>query len=217
MHNRMPLTEKIQKAINLAARLHRAHNRIGLDLPYIVHPYSVACLLSQFTDDEDVICAGLLHDVLEDAPNVSFDLLVAEFGERTAKIVAEITEDRTQNHDQSLKSSWHDRKNLYLKGLESASTEALLISAADTVHNLRSLLEAYRLNGDSLWGSFNATIEDKLMFYRRVIETIAFRLPDHVILIPLEEAHKAMISALLRPNRQINNSAFGGKAAYQSY
>ena len=48
-------TSHIQKAINKAADLHRGQIRKGDGLPYIVHPFSVALILSNYTDDEDII------------------------------------------------------------------------------------------------------------------------------------------------------------------
>ena len=55
----MKLTAKIQKAIDLASMLHIGQVRKGNDdLPYISHPFSVAWILSEYTDDEDVVVAG---------------------------------------------------------------------------------------------------------------------------------------------------------------
>ncbi|MEK7182016.1 MAG: HD domain-containing protein, partial [Patescibacteria group bacterium] len=64
----MFLTPQIDKAIQRATVLHHGQERKGTGAPYIVHPYAVAFLLAHYTDDEDVIIAGLLHDVLEDVP-----------------------------------------------------------------------------------------------------------------------------------------------------
>ena len=56
---------QIERAIKKAATLHRAQNRKGEDdLPYVTHLFSVAVILSQYTSDEDVIVAGLLHDTI---------------------------------------------------------------------------------------------------------------------------------------------------------
>ncbi|MEK7081706.1 MAG: HD domain-containing protein, partial [Patescibacteria group bacterium] len=117
----MTLTPKIQKAINLAARLHREHTRIGLNLPYIVHPYSVACLVSEYNDNENLICAALLHDVLEDVEGYNFKELRRDFGVQAAKLVKEVTEDRTDLEESwTLRDSWKKRKAVYLKSLRSA-------------------------------------------------------------------------------------------------
>ncbi len=66
---RPPLTQRLREAINMACRLHPNQVRKADEgLPYISRPFSVAWILSSYTDDEDTIIAGLLHDILEDVP-----------------------------------------------------------------------------------------------------------------------------------------------------
>ena len=72
-------TSHIQKAINKAADLHRGQIRKGDGLPYIVHPFSVALILLKYTNDEDIIAAGLLHDVLEDVEGYEYEDLKRNF------------------------------------------------------------------------------------------------------------------------------------------
>ncbi|MEK7108021.1 MAG: HD domain-containing protein [Patescibacteria group bacterium] len=188
----MTLTPKIQKAINLAARLHREHTRIGLNLPYIVHPYSVACLVSEYNDNENLICAALLHDVLEDVEGYNFKELRRDFGVQAAKLVKEVTEDRTDLEESwTLRDSWKKRKAVYLKSLRSASKEALLISAADTTHNLQSLKETYLLNNKKAIKNFQASVEDKVVFYGKVVAVISKRLKSGIVL-RLNAAYKEM-------------------------
>ncbi|MEK7088442.1 MAG: HD domain-containing protein [Patescibacteria group bacterium] len=186
----MTLTPKIQKAINLAARLHREHTRIGLNLPYIVHPYSVACLVSEYNDNENLICAALLHDVLEDVEGYNFKELRRDFGVQAAKLVKEVTEDRTDLEESwTLRDSWKKRKAVYLKSLRSASKEALLIYAADTTHNLQSLKETYLLNNKKAIKNFQASVEDKVVFYGKVAAIIAKRLKSGIV-VKLKVAHQ---------------------------
>lgn len=186
----MKLTPKIQKAINLAARLHREHTRIGLNLPYIVHPYSVACLVSECSEKEEVICAALLHDVLEDAEGYDFKDLQRDFGDKVARLVKEVTEDRTDLEESwTLRDSWKKRKAAYLKNLHSVSKEALLICAADTTHNLQSLKETYLLNNKKAIKNFQASVEDKVVFYGKVAAIISKRLKSGII-SKLNVAHK---------------------------
>ncbi|TSC67640.1 MAG: spoT [Parcubacteria group bacterium Gr01-1014_73] len=188
----MTLTPKIQKAINLAARLHREHTRIGLNLPYIVHPYSVACLVSEYDDNEHLICAALLHDVLEDVEGYNFKELRRDFGDKVAKLVKEVTEDRTDLEESwTLRDSWKKRKAVYLKSLRSASKEALLICAADTTHNLQSLKETYLLNNKKAIKNFQASVEDKVVFYGKVAAVISKRLKSGIVL-RLNAAYKEM-------------------------
>jgi len=100
-------------------------------VPYIVHPVEVAMILDKYTDDEDVICAGLLHDVLEDVVGYSRANLAQEFGERVAQIVQEVSEDKDPNVPEDAKATWRERKEKYLAGLRQDSEEAILVCAAE--------------------------------------------------------------------------------------
>ncbi len=178
----MKLTVKIRKAINIAASQHSGQKRKGVKLPYIIHPFSVALILSEYTDDEDVICAGLLHDVLEDAQDYTYENLQVDFGPKVAKIVYQVSEAKEWLKDNFDKAgTWRQRKKLYLKMLQRASLEALMVSAADKIHNLLSMQEAYYLLGDSLWESFNASREDKFWFYQEVLNVIKKRLSNPIV------------------------------------
>ena len=133
----MKLSSNIQKAINLASRLHFGQVRKGdLNLPFISHPFAVAWILSNYTDDEDVVIAGLLHDSLEDVPDYYFQDLVRDCGEKVARLVKGVSEDKNPNIEEDGASTWLERKQKYLNTLEEDSDEALLICAADKIHNL---------------------------------------------------------------------------------
>jgi len=62
---------KIRKAYEFASKAHEGQFRKSED-PYIIHPVEVATILAEYNADSDTICAGLLHDVLEEC-NVSGD------------------------------------------------------------------------------------------------------------------------------------------------
>ena len=97
------LTPRIQYALEWAAYAHQHQSRYvmregengKMEKPhYIEHPYIVAAVVAQFTDDEDIIIAAILHDVVEDQPErMSFDIIEAEFGPRVRRIVRDVTKD----------------------------------------------------------------------------------------------------------------------------
>ena len=72
---------KIQKAIKFATKTHEVYEkqkRKGKDIAYIIHPLTVGLILSSVGADEDLVCAGILHDTIEDsipAKKVDFDML----------------------------------------------------------------------------------------------------------------------------------------------
>ena len=54
----------IEEAAAFAERVHRGTFRKGTTIPYIVHPMETAVIVSGFTDEEEMIAAALLHDVV---------------------------------------------------------------------------------------------------------------------------------------------------------
>ncbi len=171
----MFLTPRIEKAIVRATVLHQSQKRKISGVPYIVHPYSVAFLLAHYTDDEDVIIAGLLHDTLEDIPEYTEEMLREEFGERACAIVKEVTEDFTQaeKEDHSIRgNNWRARKEKYLANLSNDSKEALLVATADKIHNMRSALDEYRIHGDSVWEKFKRNADNLIWFYTEAAKVI---------------------------------------------
>ena len=83
----------IEEAAAFAERVHRGTFRKGTAIPYIVHPMETAVIVSGFTDEEEMIAAALLHDVVEDA-GVTGEELEERFGRRVKELV--LAEERTQ-------------------------------------------------------------------------------------------------------------------------
>ncbi|MDD5146405.1 MAG: HD domain-containing protein [Candidatus Pacebacteria bacterium] len=180
----MKLTPLIFKAINRAAFLHQNQKRkVPNYLPYISHCFAVAWILSDYTDDEEVIAAGILHDVLEDVPAYGPERLKQEFGERVAGIVKEDSDDKDPNNpvEPEGAAAWTDRKKRYLANLKTVSQAALLVCAADKMHNLQSILDAYKEEGDAIWKNFNAPREKVLWPYEEVLKIAKDKLQSPII------------------------------------
>jgi (p)ppGpp synthase/HD superfamily hydrolase len=179
----MKLTKRIQKAIDKACRLHLNQVRKADEsrLPYVSHPFSVAWILSGYTDDEDTIIAGLLHDVLEDVAGYCFEDLVRDFGAEAAGIVKELTEDKDPNAPGDSRATWKYRKEKYLRSLEHDSEKTLMVCAADKMHNLQSMVEAHGEQGDKVWKKFNASPDQLLWFYEEVQKVLERRLHSHIV------------------------------------
>ncbi len=155
-------TERTERAIAAAVEAHQGQTRKGDgQLPYIVHPVTVALILSRYSDDEDTIIAGLLHDVLEDT-HVTEEAIARDFGPKVLGIVKDVTEPDLPA------LSWETRKDRYLRQLERAPRAALLVACADKIANLISMIAAHARHGDGLWERFNAPPAQKLAFYRQV-------------------------------------------------
>ena len=66
---------EIHNVVSFATNAHEGQLRKYTDVPYIIHPISVAFIVASVNDDPDVIAAALLHDILEDTNNTIDDLL----------------------------------------------------------------------------------------------------------------------------------------------
>ncbi len=159
-------TDRTERAIALALEAHGSQTRKGdRRMPYIVHPVTVALILSRYTDDEDTIIAGLLHDTLEDTA-LTEAVIEREFGPKVLEAVKDVTEPDLPG------LSWETRKARYLRRLEQAPRGSLLVAGADKIANLVSMIAAHASQGDTLWERFNAPPAQKLGFYRQVYEVL---------------------------------------------
>ncbi|NGX16029.1 HD domain-containing protein [Wenzhouxiangella sp. XN24] len=147
------LTTKIQAAFAYAADAHAGHCRKGTQIPYLSHLMGVASLVMEAAADgdgeipedfEDLVIAGLLHDVVEDCggPPRLRDVR-ARFGDRVGDIVEHCTDAMPEPGEQ--KAPWAERKQAYLATLEHKDDyRALLVTAADKLHNTRAILTDLR-------------------------------------------------------------------------
>jgi (p)ppGpp synthase/HD superfamily hydrolase len=132
--------------------------------------FHVCALVLESGGDEDQAIAALLHDATEDQGGLpTLETIRRLFGDRVADTVSECSD--SEAIDPKRKLPWHQRKQAYLEHLRSASADALLISAADKVHNARDILTCYREMGDDLWRRFNpdASKADHLRYYRALV------------------------------------------------
>jgi guanosine-3',5'-bis(diphosphate) 3'-pyrophosphohydrolase len=124
----------IFKALEFASIKHRDQRRKDADAsPYINHPISLAkvlCVEGGVTD-VNVICAAINHDTIEDT-ETTFEELTVNFGEAIAKIVQEVTDDKTLKPEV--------RKRLQIEHAPHASYEAKLVKLADKICNLRDIV-----------------------------------------------------------------------------
>lgn len=150
----------IEKAAAFAAKAHEGMVRKGSQIPYIVHPLETAVIARMMTSDEELICAALLHDVVEDA-GITAEELEREFGRRVAALVLEETEDKTK--------SWKERKHATLVHLEHASREIKILILADKLSNLRTTARDFFYVGDDVWLRFNEKRKSEQAWYYRGI------------------------------------------------
>jgi GTP pyrophosphokinase len=189
-----PLSDRFDRALALAHKVHRRQARKGTQVPYMAHILGVAALVLEFGGGEDEAIGALLHDALEDAAQhasheVTVEWLRTEiqhsFGDHVMAIVEHMT-DATERE----KPPWRARKTKYVADLEHAPESALLVSAADKFHNIQSLLRDYRRHGDQLWTRFNpeAGKSGVVGYYRALADILDRRLPGTLT----SELHRAV-------------------------
>ncbi|HOD34322.1 MAG TPA: HD domain-containing protein [Syntrophales bacterium] len=152
----------IFRAIEFAARAHRDHYRKGTRIPYLIHPLNVAKILIEYGCPEEVVVAGILHDTTEDTPVTSGEIR-EEFGDKVASLVAAASEP-----DKS--DTWENRKNHTIDYLKTAPMDVLILSCADKLDNVKSIIEDVEKDGESVWGRFRRPKDDQEWYYRSLAE-----------------------------------------------
>lgn len=169
---------KVEQAIRAAAVLHSGQTRKGVSpYPYITHLVAVAFLLSDYTKEEDIVIAGLLHDSLEDT-DYTPEELEADFGANVRAIVEGVTD--VLLHERSL-FSWKERQDKYFKALSLAPQESLMVSAADKIHNMRSIVEEYSGKTDLFVKHFGASVSELSDKYDKLAMLLHERLHNDIL------------------------------------
>jgi (p)ppGpp synthase/HD superfamily hydrolase len=155
----------LDSALIFAVRAHARQQRKATDIPYIVHPVGVMLVLMEFGEsDPELLAAALLHDTVEDT-GVTLDELRACFGARVAEIVQGCSEPDKRD-------TWEARKRHTVAYLKTAPRAVQLVSAADKLHNLRSMAADHAEQGDALWGRFKRGRSDIAWYYRSVTDSL---------------------------------------------
>jgi len=185
---------KIQKAIKFAVKTHEVYQkqtRKGKDVSYITHPLTVGLILSQIGADTDVVCAGILHDTIEDSipkKKVTHEMLEERFGERVAKMVLDVSETGKE-------LSWKERKKESLSHIKDFSNDSLLLKSADVISNVSEIIDDYYKDGEDVFKRFKAPEpkkENTINNYTNVMQAILDNWQEN----PLKEELKSLIQKL---------------------
>jgi (p)ppGpp synthase/HD superfamily hydrolase len=124
----LPLT---RSALEFAADRHTGQRRDADRAPFILHPLEVAQLLRNRDYPDEVIAAGVLHDVMEDA-GVDRSELEQRFGPHVAELVSAVSEPSSEG-------GYRERKARLREAVAESDPDAIAIYAADKVAKLREL------------------------------------------------------------------------------
>ncbi len=160
------MTPRLEQALRWSAVCHQGQTRKGSGTPYFEHAAAVALILDRAGFEEDVVIAGLLHDVVEDTA-ATFEEVAARFGPLVCEIVRQCSEVK---HDaEGQKRPWIDRKRDHLAALGGAPTSTWAVILADKLHNLISI-ELDLEEGRPVWSLFNAERSQVLWYYQATID-----------------------------------------------
>jgi (p)ppGpp synthase/HD superfamily hydrolase len=164
--------EVTRAAFGFAAVRHAGQYRDIDGVPFMVHPIEVGRLLHSDGQSDDVVAAGLLHDVLEKTATPAVELEL-EFGTRIAQLVAAVSDDPSIEAYEERKRELRDR-------VERSGSETLAIYAADKIAKVRELGLL------SPWRARQRKNQAKLAHYRRSLEMLQRAAGDTGLVMRLE-------------------------------
>ncbi len=164
------MMNKLEEAIIYATILHQGKVRKLEGNPYILHPIEVAQILSTMTDDEEIITAGILHDIVEGTDGTLGEI-EKRFGERVADLVESDSE--RKDAEAVVGEAWKKRKEESLKVLKNSKDVGMrMLWLADKLAEIRSLAGMYSEKGDAMWDEVNENAPDNLCWYYSSIAEI---------------------------------------------
>ena len=168
--------ELVNEAVAFAVKAHDGMRRKKSGLPYILHPLEAAVIVGTMTDDQNVIAAAVLHDVVEDA-GVSIEEIAEKFGARVCELVVSETEDKRAELPPS--DTWRIRKEESLAVLrKTEDVGVLMVWLGDKLANMRSIYRDWKVEGDAMWQRFNQKSVTEQAWYYRSIIALTERLSD---------------------------------------
>ena len=125
----------VKKAYDYASYLHNGQVRQSGE-PYISHPLNVAYILSEMHADSDTVCAGLLHDTLEDT-NIKKEDIAHYFNQNVANLVDGVTKLAKMNFSSKQDQNYANTRKI-ITGITD-DVRIIIIKLADRLHNMRTL------------------------------------------------------------------------------
>jgi (p)ppGpp synthase/HD superfamily hydrolase len=162
----------VKGAVSVARRAHAGQFRqTGCDeIPFIDHSLAVGGLLAEHSYPDEVVAAGLLHDVAEHA-EVEPASLHERFGDEVADLVEALTEDPAI-------ADYEERKGEHRARVGAAGPAAMAIFAADKTANVLTLREAYEIVGEDVDEDLPVPLDVKILVWEYDLEMLFANAPD---------------------------------------
>ena len=150
------MMDLVSEAIVFSTKAHDGMRRRKSDAPYILHPMEVGAIIGSMTDKQEVIAAGVLHDVV--------------FGARVMELVASETENKRE--ELPPEQTWLIRKEESIEKLRITNDiEILMLWIGDKLSNIRAIYRDYLVEGDALWNKFHQSdIKVQAWYYRSIMK-----------------------------------------------
>lgn len=165
----------VRGALSVARRAHAGQLRqTGCDeIPFVDHSLAVAELLAQRNQPDEVLAAGLLHDIAEHA-GVDPDSLRGRFGDEVAELVAALSEDPTID-------GYEERKREHRERVAAAGERARAIFAADKTANVVVLRGAYEVLGENVDEDMPVSLDAKILSWEFDLEMLFANSPGEAL------------------------------------
>ena len=161
--------ELVSEAVAFAVKAHDGMRRKKSESPYILHPMEAAVIVGTMTDDQNLIAAAALHDVVEDA-----GVTIEEVEERFGKRVRELVESETENKREDLPpaETWLIRKEETLAVLKNTDDMGILMLwIGDKLANMRAIYRDFKVEGVAMWQRFNQKdVNEQAWYYNTIVE-----------------------------------------------
>lgn len=164
-------TKRQNEAIQFVMASHWTQRRKTTVLPYVVHPIEVASFIGRlYPDNQPLILAGYLHDVLEDT-EATAESIANRFGERVLELVQGVTAI-------SKNTTWREHRQSQLDKLKDSELDIVRLKACDMLSNASSIGFDYELiyKGDETFNKFKGDAHDVRWYYRSAWTIIHGRL-----------------------------------------
>lgn len=142
----------LDKAIVFAVNAHKNVERRAKGFPYVVHPLEAMAIASTMTNDQEVLAAAALHDVVEDT-DITIDEIGKEFGGRVAELVALESDNMDPEYHKGI--SWKDRKVLGFKRIKGSSRDAQIVALGDKLSNMRAIYIDWQKYHEKIFDRFH--------------------------------------------------------------
>lgn len=169
------MMNKLEEAIIYATIMHQGKIRKFRNNPFILHPIEVAHILSTMTDDEEILTAGILHDIVEETDG-TLEEIEKRFGKRVADLVDSESEIEYPGEDKTL--TWKRRKEESLWVLKNSQDIGVqMLWLADKLANIRSIAGIYSEKGEAVWQGLNQSDPGmQRWYYQNVAEIVELQL-----------------------------------------